>query len=201
MQADNVDLSFSREEYVLLRQMLFASGYLVERKLLPRTVTYDKKVHENLSIKISDVGKAIGIGCQENLIFCEYRRYPCIDHSLDVMGELDAVADAEHELEHDLRDLAYDQLARMMTMPREMKYLVRELGKKRALGYKSDQAWEWFYDKRQDDEDHNDDGGVRWRRLEIWKNRYLSEFKRNGLKNLKFSWWTRLKLEFWTPKN
>jgi membrane protein insertase Oxa1/YidC/SpoIIIJ len=37
--------------------------------------------------------------------------------------------------------------------------------------------------------------------ISIWGDRYLDEYKGNGILNLKFKFWTRLKMLFWLPQS
>ena len=68
-------------------------------------------------------------------------------------------------------------------------------------GFKKDYSSGQDIDKYVDWHQHQDTAGMDmpliWSRT--WLHRYLDEYKKNGILNLKFKLWTRCKMFFWLP--
>ena len=183
---DTIEIVLDKEEYKLLRNALSIGNYLVENKTLSKSIPIDKEKYKELSMKIVGIESEFNLKSEINFWA---DNFPFLESDNLSEEERLKLIKARHE---GLAGFSFLWLSRMFTMKSEAKYQAK-MGGRAKLKMLSDKGyWDWYYEA--------DVSDIAWSRLRIWSEPYLQELRKNGIKNLKFSWWVRLKISLWFPK-
>ena len=172
---ETIEIVLDKEEYKLLRNALSIGNYLVENKTLSKSIPIDKEKYEELSMKIVGIESEFNLKSEINFWA---DNFPFLESDNLSEEERCKLIKARNE---GLVDYSFQWLSRMFTMKSEAKYQAK-MGGRAKLKMLSDKGYWDMY--------HDDDyfSGIAWRRLSIWSEPYLQELRKNGIKNLKFSW-------------
>jgi hypothetical protein len=183
-----VKLTLSEDEFRLLSDLVDTAGEFVNAGHFSRTIKSTYGVQSSLSEKLRDAGEKSGI---ENV------------YGIGVLwfqqafrGKSSSITDAmtndeRLQARNDDKDLDYRELMfHLLAFEQAKLDYFNGFRKDYGHGQNIKDYIEWF--QFQDSEM----SGM-WCR--VWLNKYLDEYKKSGIANLKFNLWTRLKMLFWLP--
>jgi hypothetical protein len=155
-----------------------------------RTINCSVKVKLSLSDKIVKAGEASNLEVIYGThFFWESPRF------ISECQSLDMTMDGTQRCAALRKDHYADKMERMFNfLAIEQAKLAYFKGSKKYsnTGKNIDNYQDWL-------EVQNSDLPGAW--ISIWGDRYLDEYKGNGILNLKFKFWTRLKMLFWLPQS
>jgi hypothetical protein len=193
MTADGqIKLSLSEEEFRLLNDLVDVAGQMVDGGHLKRTVNCSYDVKVKLGSKLRNAGKASNLEAIYGPgIFWFRQGFRSKSQSIDVemtddTQKLDAL---NRDYSADIRESMFYVLAL-----EQAKCECFEAFKK---DYSSGQDIDNYVDWHQHQDTAGMDMPLLWSRTHL--HRYLDEYKKNGILNLKFKLWTRFKMFFWLP--
>jgi hypothetical protein len=184
----NVKLTLSEEEFRLLSDLVSTAGQFVNAGHFSRSINSSDGTQASLGEKLRQAGEESGI---ENVYgigitwFQQGFRSKCSSMT-EAMTEADrwTARNNDEVLDHRalmLHLLAFEQAKRDYFNGSRKNY---------SDGRNIKDYFEWF--QIQDCE-----MSLMWSR--VWLNKYLDEYKKNGISNIKLNLWTRLKMLFWSP--
>ena len=190
IKTTSVKLTLSEEEFRLLNDLVDTAGEYVNAGHFSRTVNSTHDTQQSLSDKLRKAGEKSGI---ENVYgiglewFYQAFRSKCSSIT-DGMTSTERLQARINDKDLDQRELMLHLLAFEQTKRDYFNGFRKEFSEGRNI--KDYVEWWQFQD--------NELQGS-WCR--VWLHKYLDEYKKNGITNLKLKLWTRLKMLFWLPPN
>jgi|SaaInlStandDraft_1057018.scaffolds.fasta_scaffold54702_3 hypothetical protein len=186
--SDSIKLTLSVEEFRLLSDLVETAGDFVDRGHFSRTIKSTSEIQWGLSEKLRKAREKSGIeDFYGNGLFWYQQgfRSKCFS-STDTMTELERLEARSNDKDMDQREL----MLHLLAFEQAKCDYFNGFRKGYSKGKNIKEYVEWF--QFQDSE-----MPTIWSR--VWLHKYLDEYKKNGIANLKFKLWTRLKMLFWFP--
>lgn len=190
IKTTSVKLTLSEEEFRLLNDLVDTAGEYVNAGHFSRTVNSTHDTQQSLSDKLRKAGEKSGI---ENVYgigfewFYQAFRSKCSSIT-DAMTSTERLQARNNDKDLDQRELMLHLLAFEQTKRDYFNGFRKDFSE----GQNIKDYVEWW-------QFQNSEMPGAWCR--VWLHKYLDEYKKNGIANLKLSLWTRLKMLFWLPPN
>ena len=190
IKTTSVKLTLSEEEFRLLNDLVDTAGEFVNAGHFSRTVNSTHDTQWSLSEKLKKAGEKSGI---ENVYgigfewFYQAFRSKCSSIT-DGMTSTERLQARNNDKDLDQRELMLHLLAFEQTKRDYINGFRKDFSEGRNI--KDYVEWWQFQDSELQGS---------WSR--VWLHKYLDEYKKNGITNLKLKLWTRLKMLFWLPPN
>tara|TARA_R110001592_G_scaffold39900_3_gene131199 strand:- start:476 stop:1066 length:591 start_codon:yes stop_codon:yes gene_type:complete len=184
----DVNLTLSEEEFRLLSDLVATAGQFVDGGHFSRSIQSNPDAQEGLDNKLRKAGEKSGIEDVYGSGLYWYQqgfRSKCRSIT-DTMTELERLGSRNNDEELDYRDL----MLHLLAFEQAKRAFFNGFRKDYSEGQDIKDYMEWF-------QFQDSDMPTIWSR--VWLHRYLDEYKQNGIANLKFKLWTRLKMLFWFP--
>lgn len=184
----SIKLTLSEEEFRLLNDLVDTAGEYVNAGHFSRTVHSTHDTQQSLSDKLRKAGERSGI---ENVYgiglewFYQAFRSKCSSIT-DGMTTNEKLQARINDKDLDQRELMLHLLAFEQTKRDYFNGFRKDFSEGRNI--KDYVEWWQFQDSELQGS---------WSR--VWLHKYLDEYKKNGIANLKLKLWTRLKMLFWLP--
>ena len=184
----DVNLTLSEEEFRLLSDLVATAGQFVDGGHFSRSIQSNPDAQVSLDNKLRKAGEKSGIEDVYGSGLYWYQqgfRSKCCSIT-DAMTEPERLGSRNNDEELDYRDL----MLHLLAFEQAKRDHFNGFRKDYSEGQDIKDYVEWF--QFQDSEMPSS-----WCRVHLHK--YLDEYNRNGISNLKFNLWTRLKILFWLP--
>jgi len=184
----SIKLTLSEEEFRLLNDLVDTAGEYVNAGHFSRTVHSTHDTQQSLSDKLRKAGEKSGI---ENVYgiglawFQQAFRSKCSSIT-DGMATNEYLRARNNDKDLDQRELMLHVLA----FEQAKRDYFNGCRKDYSDGRNIKDYFEWF-------QIQHCEMSLMWSR--VWLHKYLDEYKKNGISNIKLNLWTRLKMLFWLP--